>query len=251
MRRFLWILYQPYKWLIFLPLLALSTVFFVCLGILIVFLFDDKVANRTTGVWWSRFNAYATPISVTVIGKENIDRKQSYVVVPNHQSSFDIFVLYGWLGIDIKWVMKQELRKIPFFGLAGEKGGNIYIDRSNPKAAYASLEKAREKLVDGTSLIMLPEGTRSRTGQLGEFKKGAFKLALDLDIPILPVTIANTRNILPPKSFNLFPGRATMIIHKPVALSAYSSDTLDRFITDVRGIIQRGLDQYSKQQKVS
>ena len=79
------------------------------------------------GIVWSRFNAWITPMLVTTRGLEKIDRKQSYVVVSNHQSQYDIFVLYGWLGIDFKWVMKQELRKIPGLGIACEKIGHIFI----------------------------------------------------------------------------------------------------------------------------
>jgi len=234
-------LYQPYKWLVFAPLLVLSTCFFVGLGVIMIFLFDDRVANRTTGAWWARFNAFITPMRVTVIGRENIEKGRSYVVVSNHQSSYDIFVLFGWLGIDLKWVIKTELRKYPVFGYAVEKGGNIVIDRSNPREAYKSLEKARQKVVGGTSIIILPEGTRGRTGELGEFKKGAFWLARDLGLPILPITITGTREILPPKTLDLFPGRATMRIHAPVDASAYAEDETDRLIEDVRNIIRSGL----------
>jgi 1-acyl-sn-glycerol-3-phosphate acyltransferase len=245
MRKILYVLYQPYKWLFFFPLLVFSTVFFVAFGVIMVHLFDDRVANATAGVWWARFNSYMTPMWVTVKGKGHIEKNQSYVIVSNHQSSFDIFVLYGWLGIDIKWVIKKELRKVPVFGYAGEIGGNIYIDRANKRAAYESLKRAKEKLVRGTSVIVLPEGTRSRTGKLGEFKRGAFVMAMDLGIPMLPVTINNTRNILPPKTLKLFPGRARLIIHKPVDSTHYSHDTIEEFISDVKKVVQDGLEKYS------
>lgn len=239
--RILYILYQPYKWLVFLPLLLVSTCLFVLLGMLLIFFIDDYAANRIAGVWWARFNSIITPMLVRVHGRDTISPKQSYIVVANHQSHYDIFVLYGWLGIDLKWVIKKELRTIPVFGFAGEKGGNIFIDRSNPAAAYESLEQARQKIVNGTSIIILPEGTRTRTGELGEFKRGAFWLAQHLNIPILPVTILNTRNILPPRTFNLFPGRAIMKIHPPIDTVSYGADSLDRLIYDVRAVIQDGL----------
>ncbi len=244
-RRILYIIYQRYKWIIFFPLFVFSTVLFVAFGVVMVYLFDDRVANATAGVWWARFNSYITPMWVSVIGRGHIEKNQSYVIVSNHQSSFDIFVLYGWLGIDIKWVMKKELRKVPVFGYAGKMGGNIYIDRSNKRAAYESLKRARERLVGGTSVIVLPEGTRSRTGQLGEFKKGAFVMAMELGIPMLPITIVNTRNILPPKTLRLFPGRAKLIIHEPVDSTQYSHDTIEGFISDVKKVVQDGLDKYS------
>ena len=237
-----WI-YQIYAWLIAFPLIILSTIFFVSLGVIVVILFDDRVANRTTGVWWARFNSFITPMRVTVFGRENIKKGESYIIVSNHQSSYDIFLLYGWLGVDIKWVMKKELRKIPVFGLAGKMGGNIYIDRSSPKAAYASLNVAKKKLVDGTSVIILPEGTRSRTGEIGLFKKGAFILATDLGIPILPISISGTRSILQPKTFALFPGRAVMEIHKPVPVSTKDRDKIDDLIKRVRDTIESGLEK--------
>jgi 1-acyl-sn-glycerol-3-phosphate acyltransferase len=237
-----WI-YQLYVWLIVIPLLILSTIFFVLLGVIVVVLFGDKVAHRTTGVWWARFNSYITPMRMTVLGRQNIQKGQSYVVVSNHQSSYDIFVLYGWLGIDIKWVMKKELRKVPVFGFAGKMGGNIYIDRSSPTAAYASLEAAKKKLVEGTSVVILPEGTRSKTGEIGPFKKGAFVLATDLGMPILPVSISGTRSILPPGTLKLFPGRAVMEIHRPVSVSQKDRDRIDDTVEQVRDMIKSGFER--------
>ena len=240
--RSFWLLYQPYKWLVFLPLFALSTCFFVGLGVVLIFFFDDRAANRIAGAWWARFNAYITPIKVKVEGKENVEKGRSYIVCSNHMSSYDIFLLFGWLGIDLKWVIKKELRAYPVFGYAVEKGGNIVIDRSNPREAYRSLENARQKVAGGTSIIMLPEGTRSRTGELGEFKKGAFVLARELGLPILPVTITGTREILPPRTLDLLPGKATMRIHPPVDVNRFSGEPLEKLIHDVREIIRGGLE---------
>ena len=241
-RKILWLLYQPYKWLVFAPLLVISTCFFVGLGILVIVFFDDRAANRTTGAWWSRFNGFITPMQVTVLGRENVQKGQSYIVVANHKSLYDIFVLFGWLKMDLKWVIKKELRTFPVFGYAAEKGGNILIDRSNTKEAYESLERARQKMSGGTSIIILPEGTRSRNGELQEFKKGAFWLAQQLGLPVLPVTIIGTRSILPPDTLDLFPGRAFMKIHEPVDIRAYDGSSIDRLIADVRNTIARGME---------
>jgi 1-acyl-sn-glycerol-3-phosphate acyltransferase len=240
------IIYQPYKWLIFAPLFVLSTIFFITLGVFIIFLSGPDVANRIAGAGWARFNCFITPMRVNVVGRRNIVEKQSYVVVANHQSSFDIFVLWGFLGIDARWVIKKELRKIPLFGLAGNLGGNIYIDRSDKKGAYESLKEAGKILVNGVSLIMLPEGSRSRDGKLREFKKGAFVVALDLGIPLLPVSIVDTRHILPPGTLNLFPGRTTLVIHEPVSGEGYNEENLDGFILKVRAIIKEGIERHSK-----
>ena len=122
-------------------------------------------------------------------------------------------------------------------------GRNIYIDRSSPKAAYASLEAAKKKLAEGTSVVILPEGTRSRTGEIGPFKKGAFVLATDLGIPILPISISGTRSILPPGTLKLFPGRAVMEIHRPVSVSYKDRDKIDDTTERIRDIIKSGFER--------
>jgi 1-acyl-sn-glycerol-3-phosphate acyltransferase len=236
------LLYWPYKWLIFAPLLGLSTCLFVGMGIVMLPFVGDLVVNRTVLVWWAKFNCLMIPMRTKVVGRENVEKGRSYVVVSNHQSLIDSILLVSQLKMDLKWVMKDELRKVPVFGYAAQKGGQILIDRSNPRLAYESLQGAREKIAGGTSIMVLPEGTRSRTGELGEFKKGAFWLAQNLGIPVLPVSIIGTRKILPPDTLDLFPGRAVLKIHPPVEVQEYDEASMDRMISDVRQIIQRGLD---------
>jgi len=237
MKKLLRLLYQPYKWLIFGPILVCSTFVFGTLAIACAALAGPKAAS-VFGVAWARLNSWVTPILVQIRGRENIDKAQSYVIVSNHQSQYDIFVLYGWLGIDFKWVMKIELRKVPALGIACEKIGHIFIDRSNTEAALRSLDDAKSKIVNGTSVIFFPERTRSKDGNLGRFKKGAFKMALDLDIPILPVTISGTRAILPTKTIDIFPGRACMTIHPPVDVSGFDNGSVNNLMTEVRNIIE-------------
>lgn len=236
MKKLFRILYQPYKWLIFGPFLVCTT--FLCGGltVLIASLAEPRSAS-VFGVIWARLNSLATPMLVEIRGKENIRKAQSYVIVSNHQSQYDIFVLYGWLGIDFKWVMKKELRKVPALGIACEKIGHIFIDRSNTEATLNSLNEAKSKIVDGTSVIFFPEGTRSKDGNLRKFKKGAFKMALDLQVPILPVTISGTRAILPTQSFDLFPGRACMTIHPPIDIAGYTNGNIKTLMAVTRDII--------------
>jgi 1-acyl-sn-glycerol-3-phosphate acyltransferase len=244
MRKALHILYQPYKWLVFFPFLIATTL--VC-GFLAVFLLSvsvsPKLVSNLCGARWSRINSLMTPICVSVAGKSNIDPVCSYVIVSNHQSHYDVFVLYGWLGVDFKWVMKKELRKVPALGVACEKLDHIFIDRSDKGTALKSLNDAKKIIRNGTSVIFFPEGTRSRTGEMGEFKKGAFIMALDLGIPILPITITGTNKILPPGTVNLMPGRVTMTIHKPISVDGFTLDTVEDLMAEVRSVIQGGLEK--------
>jgi len=239
------ILYQPYKFLVYLPFLVGSTLVFGALAVIFAALVNQRVGSFIGGAIWSRLNGYMTPMFVKVLGKENIDRKQSYVIVSNHLSHFDVFVLYGWIGIDFKWVLKQELRKIPGLGIGCEKVGHIFIDRSNPAKAIASINAARAKIVNGTSALFFPEGTRSKTGKMGDFKKGAFIFAMDIGVPLLPVTLIGTEKILPPHSINLFPGRAKMIIHEKIDVAGYGPENVGELMAKARAAIQSGLDQYS------
>ena len=230
-------LYKIYAWLVFAPLLGLSTVFFGTAAVVLLFFLKPRLVSALCGKNWARVNSFVTPMRVTVIGRENVDPSQSYVIVSNHQSQFDIFVLYGWLNIDFKWVMKKELRKVPAIGIACERLGHIYVDRSNREAALASINMAKQRIVDGTSVLFFPEGTRSRDKRMRPFKKGAFRMALDLQLPILPVTILGTRDILPSDTLDLYPGRATMIIHPPIAIDAYDSNRLNELIERTREVI--------------
>ncbi len=237
-------LYQIYKYVIFFPILVSSTVVLGTAATLLAILVDKKIAS-VCGIIWARFNSYITPMLVTVIGKEKIQKDKSYVIVANHQSQYDIFVIYGWMPVDFRWVMKMQLRGVPFLGYACYKIGHIFIDRSHPDAAKASINAARDRIKGGTSIMFFPEGTRSEDGRLKEFKKGAFKFALDMGLPILPVTIINTRNVLPAKSLKLFPGKAKMVIHDPIDIAGYGEESMGKIMDLAKKSIQQGLDQHS------
>jgi 1-acyl-sn-glycerol-3-phosphate acyltransferase len=232
-----WWLYQPWKWLVVAPLLAASTVFFSALVLLLLPFGSPGFVSRLCGGGWARFNAFMTPMRVRVRGREHLDPAQSYVIVCNHQSHYDVFVLYGWLGVDFKWVMKAELRRVPVLGATCARLGHVYIDRSNRAEALATLEAAKDRIRGGTSVLFFPEGTRSRSGELGEFKKGAFRMALDLGLPILPMTIRGTRDVLPAKGTDLRPGSATLTIHPPIPIDGCTTDDLTELMRRTRDVI--------------
>jgi 1-acyl-sn-glycerol-3-phosphate acyltransferase len=234
-------MYQPYKWLVFAPLMGLVTTVFASLAVVMVFFASSRAVARITGVPWARILARLIPMRVRVEGREHVDPRQSYILVSNHQSQCDILVLYGWLGIDFKWVMKQELRRVLGIGVACERLGHIFIDRFDHASALATLESAKTKIVDGTSVIFFPEGTRSRDGKLRPFKKGAFRMAVDLGLPILPLTVTGTRDVLPTGTRDLMPGSVRLIIHPPVAVDGLGGNHCARLSAEVREIIASGL----------
>ncbi|MEA2059115.1 MAG: lysophospholipid acyltransferase family protein [Thermodesulfobacteriota bacterium] len=231
-------LYFPYKWLVFMPWFVLSTAVLSVVCVLLSVLINPGIGSRCTGPLWGKMICYLTPVFIRIKGREHIDPHTSYVVVSNHESFYDIFIVYGWLGIDFKWVMKKSIRKIPGIGIACEKMDHIFIDRSNSQEAVACINTAKTRIKNGTSVFFFPEGTRSRNGDIQRFKKGAFKMALDLKIPILPVTINHTHKILPKGSFALFPGKAELIIHPPIDTSGYTSNNLQVLMNTSKQIIQ-------------
>jgi len=239
MKKLGYILYQPYKWLVYVPLMVSSTIICSFLAAVTAMLFSPRLGSFF-GKMWAKSSGLLTPMFVKVSGKENIKKNESYVIVANHQSQYDIFVLYGWLGIDFRWIMKKELRNAPFIGYASAKVGHIFIDRSSPMAALKSIEDAKKQLKNGTSVVIFPEGTRSRTGKLKKFKKGAFKIAHQLDLPILPVTLVGTNDIMGSGFLNVMPGKVKLIIHEPIDVRKYK-DKHSVLMEITRSVIESGL----------
>lgn len=133
LKKLLIVLYQPYKWLVLIPLMFVNTLFFGVVAVIVSALVNPRVGSYWGGVVWSRFNAFITPMFVKVKGQENIAPNTSYIVTPNHQSLYDIFLVYGWLGLDIKWIMKKELAKIPGLGFGSKKVGAHFSRSFQPK----------------------------------------------------------------------------------------------------------------------
>ena len=220
-----------YKWVFVAPFLAFST--FVIATIISIFcaLGAPDFASRVFATRWARINAAASMMKVNIKGLEKIDKTKSYVIVANHQSLIDILVLYGSLDMEIKWVMKQELRSVPFLGIACQLMGHILIDRSNTESALESINNARERIQDGMSVVFFPEGTRSRSGELKNFKKGAFRLAQELELPILPVAIHGTKDVLPSDTVDLSPGTVTLEFCEPIPAMLESEEPDNQKVT--------------------
>ena len=226
MKKMVFWLYQLYAWLIFLPIVAVLTLFFSTCTVIGASLVNPNWASRVFAVTWARTIAFITPVRVAVEGAENAHRGERYVVASNHQSQFDIILIYGFLELDLKWVMKKELRKIPGIGIGCEKAGHIFVDRGSPKQASKAIREALDRMGQGIGILFFPEGTRSLSGRLLPFKKGAFRLASEQDLPILPVTLVGTREVLPAKSLHLFPGPVKMVIHPPIFPEGKNIDEL-------------------------
>jgi len=210
------IFYKAYFWLVVIPLFAIITILAATSVLVGCSLGGERVFSYYPGAIWARTACILTLCRVKVTGRQNIVKGQSYVFVSNHQGAFDIFMIYGYIGVPVQWMMKKGLGKIPFVGAACKRAGFIFVDTSSARAAQKSVYEAVSKLKNGWSLVVFPEGSRSHDGHIGSFKRGAYQIAIEHQLPIIPVTLNGPFHVMRSGSWNVRPHRMEMIIHPPV-----------------------------------
>src|SRR4030043_1086961 len=192
---------------------------------------------------WGKIQLATTGTTVKVQGLENIDSIKSYILVANHQSNFDIFAFLGYLPIQFRWIAKAELFRAPFMGWAMSRIGYIAIERESPKKAYRSMLQAAEKVKNGVSVMIFPEGTRSLDGNLQPFKKGLFLIALKSQAPILPITICGTGKIMQKGDWRIYPGNVQIIIDPPVETAGIPTEKEGELSARGRNILMKNLSR--------
>jgi 1-acyl-sn-glycerol-3-phosphate acyltransferase len=184
--------------------------------------------------WWSRIICTLSGVKIEVEGQRDLDRSHSYVFMANHLSTVDIWALYVALPLPVRMIAKKQLGAIPLFGWAMWAGRFIFIDRHNAISARRSIDRAKERIRAGASVLLFPEGTRSRDGQLQPFKKGGFHLAIDAGVPIVPVALQGTRELMPRGSLRVRPGRVRVIIGAPIPTTGLEVDDRNALLERVR-----------------
>lgn len=188
-------LYLIYQIVIALPVMIVLTIL-TALVTMTGSIFNDRFWGYWPGMIWGRLFYIVFLIPVHVHGRGNIRKGQSYVVAANHQSYWDAFLMYGFLGVKFKWIMKKELGKVPFVGWACRMAGHIFIDRSSRVSSMESIKRAESQLKNGMSVVIFPEGTRTSDGKMARFKRGAFLISEELGLPILPVAIDGNYTVM-------------------------------------------------------
>jgi 1-acyl-sn-glycerol-3-phosphate acyltransferase len=201
---------------LFIPVFVIAT---ILMGFLssIVALFDRS--GRTSHLfarYWSRFVFWGVGIHPVVKGAENIPRDQPVIFAANHQSTMDIPAMFGYLPAEFRIMAKRVLFLIPFLGWHLYLAGNIPINRKNTKKAFGSVFRAASRIKQNLSLLVFAEGTRSRDGKLHRFKRGGFTLARKLNVPVVPVAIKGTFNLMPANAWLTKPGQIEIIIQPPI-----------------------------------
>lgn len=239
------ILCALYEIFIFLPLFALATIITATTVIIGCMIGDSKFWGYYPPRYWSKFACRLALCRIKVVRKGTLDSNQSYVFVPNHQSYSDIFLIYGYLDHNIKWVQKHELRKIPFVGKACEIAGHIYVNHSSYKSMRETISKAKNQLSNGASIVMFPEGARTMTGKMDKFRRGAFIIAQEMKLPVVPVTVNGAYDVMRRGSMLLVPGKLELIIHDPISTENITEDEIPGLMDKCREIVHSSLwDKY-------
>jgi 1-acyl-sn-glycerol-3-phosphate acyltransferase len=226
--------------------IVMATGFFSVMAIIASLLDKKGELPHLVARVWGRSILFGARVKVTVKNPANIDPSRSYIYMSNHQSNFDIPVLLAYLPVQFRWLAKVELFRIPIFGFAMQRAGYISIDRSDRKAAILSLRRAAEIIRGGVSVMIFPEGTRSRDGNIRPFKSGGFILAIDSGAPIVPVIIHGTFPIMPKDRLRIWPGNVVLEIEKPVETSSYSRSGKAELLEKVRQIITESHEKEKK-----
>ena len=236
------VLYKIYSFCIAIPIFIVLTILVAITAAVASILGDDKGLGYHVPKWWARITCWLFLLPVEVKGREYIDAKQSYVFLANHQSYFDIFLIYGYLGHNFKWMMKEYLKKIPFVGYACVKLKHVYVGDSI-SSIQKTVTQARETLQGGMSMVIFPEGTRTYTGQMGEFKRGAFMLANEIGLPIVPMTINGCFDVFPRTAKSVSRSKITLTIHKPITAEERQGKPTKVFMKDVFDIVNAGVEE--------
>lgn len=238
---FFWVLYpliRPF----YLISIILDTLVLALL-IIIISPFDKK-GNLVhyIGKFWSLINVYLSGTRLSIKGKEKIKKNCAYIVMSNHQSLFDIWALIGQLPLQLRWIIRSGIKKMPVFGYALERMGQIYIYNSRRKDTIFGLKMAIRKIEEGASVVIFPEGTRSRDGHLQEFHNGGALIALRSGAYILPVTINGSRFVLPKGTLALMPGKIEIVVGDFIDPATFGNNKRDELMDAVKSAIEKGLD---------
>jgi 1-acyl-sn-glycerol-3-phosphate acyltransferase len=165
----------------------------------------------------SRLGLNLGGVKLVVRGRENIEPGRPFLFLANHQSYCDPPALFVTIPRNVRLILKKELRKVPLLGLIMEMGGFVFIDRKDRIQSVGGMKQAVRQLQQGHSFLIYPEGTRTRTGELGPFKKGPFIMAIESGTPIMPISVKGSYEIMPPNRFRVRPGTVVITFHPPIA----------------------------------
>ncbi len=195
------------------------------------------------GIFWGKSCLKLAGLKLTITGTEHLPSHGPVIYASNHQSNFDIPIMYAGLPIQFRWLAKQELFDIPFFGSAMKHSGYIPIDRSNRRKSMESFEQAARKIKNGTSVIIFPEGTRTADGNVQPFKKGALLLAAKARVPVVPITIKGSFQVQSKDSLKIHSGPLELVISPPLDTTGMKSKDIEVLTEKIHATIAMNLKE--------
>ena len=212
-------------------------------------------AVRSVTRVWGRGMCKLSGVKVEISGIENILKDKSQIFISNHQGMYDIFILEGYLPAKFLWIAKENLFKIPIIGWAMRRAGNIGINRTSPKKFLESLSRAVDEIKNGKSIIIFPEGTRTLDGSIGKFKRGSLFLIFKTAVPVVPITISGSFDILKKGEFRINSGRVRVHIDKSIEVKEKSDAEADsgeegQLLNSFRDIIVNNLQKLKTEEGV-
>jgi 1-acyl-sn-glycerol-3-phosphate acyltransferase len=229
-----------------IPLIYLYTIVMGSISLLLSLYDPQGKKQHWCARTWCRMIARTAGARVRVHGAEHIETGKSYVFLSTHQSYMDIPAMLGYLPAQLRIAAKKVLFRIPFMGWHLTRAGHIPIDRSSTQNAVSSMQKAASYLKQGICAFVFPEGTRSRDGYLRKFKKGGFKLAMQANAPIIPITIIGSRQVLPPDEIIFRPGTIDMYVDAPIPTAGLADADLESLMETVYDIMAKRFREASQ-----
>ena len=227
------------------PFIFIATFGFSLLALFAAFWDRTGNLSHKAASHWATVLLKISRVQVEIRNMEVLTPGHPYIFAANHQSAFDILALLSELKVQFRWLAKDSLFRIPVFGWAMKRTGYIPINRSQAKQAYQSLLQAAQKIEEGSSVVIFPEGTRQQGEEMGPFKKGGFVLALKSRQPIVPVSILGSGKIFPKEGWNLLPGTIRIILGEPIPTAGYKPKEAELLMEKVREAIQGPLTKNS------
>ncbi len=200
---------------------------------------------------WGRIALLANGVKVKVEGLDNVKGTGPFIFMSNHQGSYDIFALLGHLPFHFKWLAKKELFSIPFFGWTMSAAGYISLDRQGTRETVEAMNQAAQRIRDGMSVIIFPEGSRSPDGTIQPFKKGGFTLAMKSKAPIIPISLAGSREIMPKDRLTASAGEIRIKIGEPIDTASYSLKERNLLMEKVRETISGNFEFITKKKETN
>lgn len=237
------ILFKAFQWIVIFPLFLVLTILTSLTTIIGSWLFGDRFWGYHPPRIWAKISCFLALQRVTINRIGNIHTDQSYVFIANHQGAFDIFLIYGYLNHNFKWIMKSELGSIPFVGRASKIAGHILLNENNPRSISKTMEKAMKELNRDMSIVIFPEGARTLTGRMGRFKRGGYQMAFDLGLPIVPITIEGSFEAMKRGTYDLHPSHLKLTIHEPIPTKGLTQEDLPELMNHTKKIIASALPE--------